>query len=172
MKLELTVLALVLLYCAGSDYIDNHYYHINKTGYEGSDGRKMILHNNPTATDPTYDELINFIKADWTDNNNSNPGSYVCADYACDLHDNAEKAGIKAGVVAIEFTDNGDGHACNAFNTTDKGLVFVDCTSFDSIVDVNEGTEYRPVPLSKLLGYNTGVNADPLGVVKSYSIMW
>ena len=38
-----------------------------------------------------------------------------------------ENAGIRAAWVSVEFTDNPDGHALNAFETTDKGLVFVDC---------------------------------------------
>ncbi len=52
----------------------------------------------------------------------------VCADFAEDVHNNAEAKGIRAAWVGIEFREAGDGHALNAFETTDRGLVYVDCT--------------------------------------------
>ena len=46
----------------------------------------------------------------------------------CTLHNNAEANGIKSAFVAVLFSDTGTGHTLNAFNTTDKELVYVDCT--------------------------------------------
>jgi len=43
-------------------------------------------------------------------------GSFVCADFAETLHNNAEKVGIRVAYVTV----NGI-HALNAFDTTDRG---------------------------------------------------
>ncbi|AEA48119.1 AN1-type zinc finger domain-containing protein [Archaeoglobus veneficus] len=90
-------------------------------------GERVCLVNYKNATDPTWDELISFLKKDDTDKLSYDYASFVCADFAEMLHNNAEAAGIRAGFVAIDFVD-GIGHALNVFNTTDKGLVYVDCT--------------------------------------------
>ena len=57
--------------------------------------------------------------------------SRVCADFAEDVHNNAEVQGIKAAWVGIDFVGDDEGHALNAFMTTDKGLVYIDCTGAD-----------------------------------------
>jgi hypothetical protein len=52
----------------------------------------------------------------------------ICADFAETLHNNAEINGIRAGYVSITLSSSTLGHAINVFNTTDKGLVFIDDT--------------------------------------------
>ncbi|UCH42573.1 MAG: hypothetical protein JSW16_07130 [Dehalococcoidales bacterium] len=94
----------------------------------GGDGEPIELIDNPDATNPTYAELVAFISKDGTDTNEYIPGKYVCADFAEDVHNNAEAAGIRAAWVGIEFEGDDIGHALNAFETTDKGLVYIDCT--------------------------------------------
>lgn len=104
-------------------------YHNKQPRYYGASSYIPVrLSNNELARNPTWQELINFLILDETDENAYVPGIRVCAEFAAGLHNNAEKAGIKAAWVSLEFTDNLDGHALNAFETTDKGLVFVDCT--------------------------------------------
>ncbi len=93
----------------------------------GADGEPIELINNPAATDPTYEELIAFIKEDPTDKHLYSQ-NYVCSDFAESVHNNAEAAGIRAAWVAIELMGRDEGHACNAFETTDRGLVYIDCT--------------------------------------------
>jgi len=106
----------------------------------GGDGEPIELINNPDATNPTYAELVAFIKIDTSDRKGYSEGielhektilSHVCADYAEDVHNNAEAKGIRAAWVSIDFMGGGDGHALNAFETTDRGLVYVDCTGGD-----------------------------------------
>ncbi|MFC2033811.1 hypothetical protein ACFLTT_00185 [Chloroflexota bacterium] len=103
----------------------------------GADGEPIELINNPNATDPTYAELITFLQEDTTDSNVYKEGvelggrdilGYVCADYAEDVHNNAEAQRIKAAWVSIDFVGEEEGHAINAFQTTDNGLVYIDCT--------------------------------------------
>jgi hypothetical protein len=139
--------------------------------YVGADGHIITLVQNSSAVNPTYEQVISFLKSDTTDQVPYDLNKFVCGDYAERVQHNAENAGFECGWVFIELND-GYNHACNVFDTTDKGLVFVDCTTFDSIVDVKTGAEYHPVPLTKLLGYNSGVSADPMGTVKSFTIKW
>ena len=97
----------------------------------GGDGEPIELINNPDATNPAYGELVAFIQEDPTDTNDylENPYiGYVCADFAEDVHNNAEAAGIRAAWVSICFEESDKGHALNAFETTDMGLVYIDCT--------------------------------------------
>ncbi len=90
---------------------------------------KMHLVNNPNAKDPTWQELKTFIiVTDDTDRLTYVNPSFTCSDFAEQVHDNAEKAGIKAALVLIKFNDSATGHALNVFNTTDMGLVYIDCT--------------------------------------------
>lgn len=70
--------------------------------------------------------MIDFVKADQTDKIRYNNSSFVCSDFTERLHNNAEKAGYKCAFVSLYFLAGGYGHACNTFNTTDKGSIFVD----------------------------------------------
>jgi len=74
----------------------------------------------------TYEELILFLKNDRTDENTliMKNFAYVCLDFAIDRRDNANKLGIKCGIVFLYFEHRG--HTINAFETTDKGLLFVE----------------------------------------------
>lgn len=89
----------------------------------------ITLINNPNALDPTYSELLDFLKRDVTDQKEYSEMQYNCVDYAKDLHDHAESEGIKSAWVGIDFVGEEVGHALNAFNTEDRGLVFIDVTS-------------------------------------------
>ncbi len=98
----------------------------------GGDGEPIKLVNNPRATNPTYAQLLAFIARDRTDEYSYIFGppkiAYVCSDFAEDVHNNAEAAGIKAAWVGIDIVGKTEGHALNAFQTTDISLVYVDCT--------------------------------------------
>jgi hypothetical protein len=98
----------------------------------GGDGEPIELINNPDATDPTYAELLAFLETDQTDKFvyiiGPPKNAYVCADFARDVHNNAEAAGIRAAWVGIDIEGEAEGHAINAFETTDIGLVYIDCT--------------------------------------------
>jgi hypothetical protein len=131
----------------------------------GGDGEAIILTNNPEATDPTYDELMGFIKNDLTDTKDyieDGPNAYVCSDFAEEVHNNAEAAGIRASWVGITFQGTDEGHALNAFETTDRGLVYIDCTrgsesgnsenepqSWDTIAYVKKDRKYGIVHIDR-----------------------
>lgn len=120
-------LALLLASSVVSCAPNPRYIYENGALQVGGDGEPIELINNPDATDPTYAELIAFIKADTADES-LYTNSYVCSDFTEAVHNNAEAAGIRAAWVGIDFDGDEESHACNAFETTDLGLVFIDCT--------------------------------------------
>ena len=95
----------------------------------------VTLFNYPYTENPSFEELMQFLSEDDTDLNSY--ASYmvrgkICGWFAESIHNKAEKVGITSAFVIIDFVDELEGHALNAFNTTDKGLVFIDCTGEES----------------------------------------
>ncbi len=106
--------------------IDKH--HIKKGGLGSPE---VDLTDNPTARNPSWGHLIEFLLDDPTDDEYYSEALFNCTNFAEMLHDNAEADGIKAAFVGVQFRESDIGHALNAFRTTDKGLVYVDCTGDD-----------------------------------------
>ena len=124
----------------------------------GADDHYIVLRNNPVARNPSWAELKSFLESDQTDRRAYVTGKFTCGDFAELLHNNAEAAGIRAAIVAIELQPAGMGegttnHSLNAFETTDKGLMYIDTTSSaqgyyaDKAVRVEVGQEYQPVSI-------------------------
>lgn len=96
--------------------------------YSKASGDLIKLLNNFEGThNPTWQELRAFLITDGTDDHRYSYFSFVCGDFAEMLHNNAEQSGIRAAVVIV-FFQSGIPHALNAFYTSDRGLVYVDCT--------------------------------------------
>lgn len=95
-------------------------------------GSPVILVDNPSARNPTWEELMEFLKEDDTDRILYQLDSFNCIDFAERLHNNAEHRGFRAAYVSVSFHDRQNGHAINAFETADKGLVFIDCTGAEN----------------------------------------
>lgn len=163
----------------------SHYIGDYKDGYRtyavGGDGNRIYLQNNPNATDPTFLELVSFIKRDKTDTIRYSD-NYVCADFAETLHNNAEANGLKAGYVCIDFFGDPNGHAMNAFNTTDKGLIYIDCTgtikSFpcnkDKLIKIEIGKSIRVDELYPDNCYENyiGLCNFNMGIIENIEIYW
>ena len=144
--------------------------HEGNTYWVGADGHMISLINNNSAVNPAYSQLLSFIKEDKTDEQKYIPGKYTCGDFAETVHNNAEKAGYKAGWVTIE----GINHCCNAFQTSDKGTIYIDCTgspnggeSWDSSVKLANGIEYQRIPL-----FIKNFYFYSMGTVSSYNVYW
>lgn len=141
----------------------------------GSGPLEFII--NDSAVDPTWNELQSFLILDHTDSIVYVENEFVCSNYAERLKNNAENAGIKAAYVYVEFDGCQFAHAINAFNTTDRGLVFIDCTgtdngnSGDRIVTVEKGMEYclRDIYSNQSIGC---LNEPSICIVKDFSITW
>src|SRR3990172_7856841 len=95
--------------------------------------RLVKMHN------PTYDELMQFLAADKTDENPYIEGEYVCFEYAADMNNNADAIGIQAAYVRLRSNDWG--HAVVAFHTVDRGLIFIEPQS-DAPVELVKGKPY------------------------------
>lgn len=140
-------------------------------------GQEITISEYRDAADPDFNTLIMFLSEDATEDKDYVYPVYTCGDFASRLHDSAEKRGIRCGIVGVKFKtayeenrseilNNGShylpayssydacrGHAFNAFNTTDRGIVYVDSTGitveekemgnkpYDMIVYAREGEE-------------------------------
>lgn len=122
------------------------------------DSRKqpVVLKSNPKAVNVPWKSVADFIRKDNVNRVVYQNGKFECTEYAAALHDRALARGIRCAFVALEFAE-GEGHALNAFYTTDLGLVFIDCTgsrtsadnldAYDSIGYVVRGKPYGRLPL-------------------------
>jgi hypothetical protein len=112
-----------------------------------STGKPIELRENPAATDPTFAGLMAFVASDQTDTQGyietESAEGYMCAEFARDLHNHAEAAGIRAAFVALTFTGKDEGHALDAFMTTDRGLVYIDCTGGRMYADMPDSVTER-----------------------------
>jgi DNA-directed RNA polymerase subunit RPC12/RpoP len=170
-------------------------------------GDFIVLINNKNATNPTYSQLCKFLKEDKTDEYPyqyiiSLGGSYygsaesnvdldrvknivdgieqinpprVCSDFAEMLHNNAEMSGFRCAYISLEI---GDGHALVAFNTTDRGMIYIDDTGVagygpsncDKIVSLKINTHYIPKSLFPEKGWKT--TWEDAGIVTGIYLTW
>lgn len=143
----------------------------------GADGEPIELSRNSEAKDVTWAQLKQFLSIDQTDRIRYKDSTFVCGDFAETLFNNAEEEGIRAGYVVIDFEPGTPGHACNAFQTTDRGIVYIDDTgttkgtvSADKTVDIAVGRSYCPVSLFSN-SFNE-VTWECLGTVSDFNVIW
>jgi hypothetical protein len=144
----LLILALALTGCEGLQTLFQNPKYIYEEGAILVDGADLPieLKNDPQAINISFRSLQDFIHQDTTDllpyierDNPDGLTPFVCSDFAELLHNNAEAAGIRAGYVSIDWVSGDIGHAINVFETTDQGLIFIDCTGKSDYSQVEEG---------------------------------
>ena len=103
------------------------------------------------------------------------------------IQNNAKRAGWRCAVVRLDIAGYTDpyglgiaadaGHACNAFQTTDRGLVYIDCTGTpgnagpsnkDKIVDIRVGGRNKPESIFPSGGWTW----DDAGLIVGVNIEW
>lgn len=104
---------------------------------------ELVLSEYRGAENVSYAELCAFLENDTTEMADYRYPDYTCGDFALHLQDAAELNGIDCGIVAVNLNttdhitvipeDNSSinrdkGHAFDVFNTTDRGIVYVDAT--------------------------------------------
>ena len=104
-----------------------------ETGSKAGVATRVELYN------PTHKEMREFLARDKTDSNPFVIGEYVCSDFAAQLNNNAEADGIRVAYVRIRSKEWG--HAVVAFETADRGLIFIDPQS-DRAVELVIGEPY------------------------------
>lgn len=139
---------------------------------------------------PSWIELKAFLLKDDTDKIEYVYPIVICSDFADRLKKNAEEDGWRCSVVWLDmvgYTDpynygiaSNAGHACNAFETTDRGLVYIDCTGLpdsvykpahcDKIVNVVVGEEYIPISIFPEVGWSN--IWERMGIVTGINIHW
>jgi len=110
--------------------------------YEG-----LMTGHGYTIKDPTYNEMMRFLRADDTDKTKYIKDKYECVEFSTDLCNGAEEEGIRCAYVNLRFPD-GKGHAIVAFNTIDKGLTYVEPQS-DDLVRVEIGKSFHKCIVTK-----------------------
>lgn len=74
----------------------------------------------------TWQELTTFLSNDHTNWNAYDEDTYTCVNFAMDLQANAEKKNLHAWLVGVVFDPEESGHAFVAFETSDKGVVWIE----------------------------------------------
>ena len=83
-------------------------------------------------------ELQSFLSKDHT-NWNEYTEEYNCVNYAMDLVANASEQDIHAWLVAVDFKDDEIGHVFVAFETTNKGIVWIEPQSDYALLKTDVG---------------------------------
>jgi len=141
----------------------------------------------PDTRNPSWEELKAFLLKDDTDKMEYVFPTTVCEDFAKKLQKNAKEAGWRCAFVSVQLDGYPDwfnygipsytGHACNAFETTDRGLVYIDVVSThgfsgnaDKIVDVGIGKDYHPTSIFSTPGWGRWINMGK--IVNINTIRW
>jgi len=106
-----------------------------QVNYEG-----LMSGHGYTIEDPTYSEMMRFLEDDDTDKAEYVKGEYECTEFSTDLCNRAEETGIRCAYVSIRFP-GGRGHAIVAFNTMDKGLIYIE-PQYDDLVEIEIGEPF------------------------------
>ena len=126
-------------------------------------GSKKGVATRVELSNPTHKEMREFLARDKIDSNPYVMGEYVCSDFAAELNNNAEADGIRVAYVRIRSKEWG--HAVVAFETVDRGFIFIEPRS-DREVELVIG---EPYPWY-LVGVTTGLTSyDP---VTEIEIIW
>jgi len=107
-----------------------------------SDSQAIILKT------PTFQELKDFILKDPTSRNEFVLDQYECRHFAAEVNNNAEAAGLKCAFVLLCY-ERGQ-HAVIAFDTTDRGLVYIEPQS-DAVIHPEVGGMYQEKEIKEIL---------------------
>lgn len=92
---------------------------------------------------PTYAEMLDFIRRDKTNENEYAENVYTCWDFTADVCRNADTENIRIALVYLLFAEGA--HTIVAFDTIDRGLVFIEPQS-DERMYPEIGESYWPRP--------------------------
>ena len=109
---------------------------------------------------PTWEELREFLLLEDTDKLHYDKDSFDCTGFAITVRDHAQEYGIRCAFVEVSFTA-GEGHAFNAFETTDKGLIYVDNVGGDKIAYVQLNQPYGTIHLDGVKSEYIACSVDP-----------
>ena len=149
-----------------------------------AEGRKQGLKDRTTTgyyiRDPSYNEMINFLSLDQTNNKTYDIRNYNCYDYSKDICDHAFEEGYRCGFVYIELS-GAFAHAIVCFNTTDRGVIFIEPQSDEEVV-LKIGEHYNIDSTIQYLSSYSGFSESYIrefydniitdDIVENYNIIW
>jgi len=97
---------------------------------------------------PTFQDVRDFILRDLTSRNEFVLYQYECRHFATVVNNNAEALGLKCAFVLLCF-DRGQ-HAVIAFETTDRGLVYIEPQT-DAAIHPEVGGKYQGREIKEIL---------------------
>lgn len=109
---------------------------------EGASSQAIVLKN------PTFRELRDFILRDPTSRNEFVLNQYECRHFATDVDNNAEAEGLRCAFVLLGY-ERGQ-HAVVAFDTTDRGLVYIEPQT-DARIHPEVGGKYQGKEIKEIL---------------------
>jgi len=119
-------------------------------GYPGDTGSSEP-DSDSQVTDPenpTFEEVRDFILGDTTSRNGFVLYEYECRHFTTTVNNNAEAAGLRCAFVLLCF-DQGQ-HSVIAFETTDRGLVYIEPQT-DAAIHPEVGGYYQGREIKEIL---------------------
>lgn len=117
---------------------------LDTSASDQSDNRAIEIRN------PTFKELRDFILKDPTSRNTFILNKYECRHFATDVNNNAEAAGIRCAFVLLCYRYGQ--HAVVAFETTDRGMVYIepqtDAAIYPEVGGMYQGQEIMEILIS------------------------
>jgi hypothetical protein len=168
-----------------SEIMMTYIYGENNRPILGANGAPTNMLSNKKARDPSWEQLVWFLNCDNTDKREYIDNVFNCVDFAETLQNNAAKAGWRSAFVGIQVCDNTtgkiSGHALNAFQTTDFGLVYIDCmrgknetiSDAEKLANVEAGKQYQGTYIFPITTWPIFLDFYPnWTVLKIYLIEW
>jgi len=120
---------------------------------EYSEGDYQLSQNSSTSQEvalknPTFQELRDFILKDPTNRNKFVLNQYECRHFATEVNNNAEANDLRCAFVLLGY-DRGQ-HAVVAFDTTDRGLVYIEPQT-DAAIHPEVGGSYQGKEIKEIL---------------------
>ena len=97
---------------------------------------------------PTFEEVKDFILKDTTSHKPFVINKYECRHFATDVNNNAEAAGIRCAFILLCYR-NGQ-HAVVAFETTDRGMIYIEPQT-DAAIQPEVGGQYQNQEIVEIL---------------------
>ena len=120
------------------------------TWSENASSAESVVSGNQTilVKNPTFQELRDFILRDPSSRNQFVLNQYECRHFATEVDNNAEAEGLRCGFVLLCF-DRGQ-HAVVAFDTTDRGLIYIEPQT-DAAIEPEVGGAYEGRKIKEIL---------------------
>jgi hypothetical protein len=133
-------------YAKGYDKCGYDSYNKGYTLGESNGKEYVVSHIDQYVTVPkavSYDEVVKFLKEDKTSDSKYS-SDFDCVSYSKEVRDNAIKRGMKCAIVVFDLSGTKNiSHAINAFETTDRGIVYFDPQTDGERFDIRVGGAYK-----------------------------